>query len=181
MRVLLAVFGLVLLGLFSIGCSKSSIPLALNSTPTAFPTPVPLPTKIAVAAPTPTPTLVLLAPGDTSEAVTLLNDFIQAVVFGNLEGAMSFWNTSQPGQASGYDANVRKMVKGWIDKKSNLVIGNITYSGLDGTGKSVSMPIEDPRVEKATAKVYIDGVEYQFYMLLLKGGWFIEGVNTFAK
>jgi hypothetical protein len=111
----------------------------------------------------------------------MLNDFIQAVVFGNMDGAMSFWNTSQPGQPSGYDANVRKMVQTWIDKKQQLVVGNTTYSGTDGAGKSVTMPLSDPRVEKATAKMYVDSVEYQFYLTLLKGGWFIEGVNTFAK
>jgi hypothetical protein len=43
------------------------------------------------------------------------------------------------------------------------------------------LPIDDPRVDKATAFVRIDGVTYRFFLTQLKGGWFIEGVNTAAK
>ena len=53
--------------------------------------------------------------------------------------------------------------------------------GRDATGKSVPMAVTDPRVEQAIAKVQIDGVEHSFFLSQLKGGWFIEGVNTFGK
>ena len=111
----------------------------------------------------------------------MLADFIGAISKSNVNGALTYWNTSQPGQPSSYDANVRKMVQEWVDQKRQLVLGDITYSGLDATGKYVSMPIADPRVDKATALVRIDGVTYRFFLTQLKGGWFIEGVNTAAK
>jgi hypothetical protein len=157
------------------GCSRIAVPSIFGS-PTPLPTQVPLPTSIAVAVPT--PTLNLIPPGDGSEAVVMLQDFIVAVGKGDVTGALTYWNTSQ---SATYAANVRTMVQEWADKKRRLVLGTITYMGRDATGKSVPLPVTDPRVEQAIARVQIDGVEYQFYLSQLKGGWFIEGVNTFGK
>ena len=174
MRRWLSAFGLFIT-LLAVGCSGASVPSAFNQTATPPPTQVPLPTRVAVAVPT-VPNLI--SPGDNSEAAQMLQDFYQAISQGDVSGAMSFWDTSQPGQPSGYEANVRKMVQGWIDKKSQLVLGDISYTGPDGTGKYIPMPLSDPRIERATAKVKIDGVDYQFFLVQLKGGWFIGGVNT---
>jgi hypothetical protein len=168
-----------LLAGLGIGCSKISVPLIFSPTPTLPPTQVSIPTLIVVAVPS--PTLNLVPPGDNAEAAVMLKDFVEAVSRGNVDGALTYWNTKQPGQPSGYAANVRKMVQEWADKKRQLVLGEITYFGRDTTGKSVAMPVTDPRVEQAIAKVQIDGVEYQFYLTQLKGGWYIEGVNTFSK
>ena len=165
----------LLIATFTSGCSMSPMPSIFN-TPTSLPTQVPLPTRVAVAVPT--PTLNLVPPGDTSEAAAMLKDFIAAVAKGDVNGALTYWNTSQ---SSAYAANVRKMVQEWMDLKRQLVLGEITYLGRDATGKSVAMPVTDPRVDQAIAKVQIDGMEYQFYLSQLKGGWFIEGVNTFGK
>lgn len=167
---------LVVMVVLGIGCSRVAVPLLVNPTPTLPPTQVPLPTRVAIAAPT--PTLYLIAPGDNSEARVMLQDFIVALSKGDVNGALTYWNTSQ---SSAYAANVRKMVQEWADNKQRLVLGEITYMGRDATGKSVVLPMTDPRVEQAIAKVQIDGVEYLFYLSQLKGGWFIEGVNTFAK
>ena len=167
---------LLLMVVFAIGCSRVSVPLLSDATPMSLPTQVPLPTRVAVAVPT--PTLNLVPPGDTSEAAAMLKDFIAAVAKGDVNGALTYWNTSQ---SSAYAANVRKMVQEWMDLKRQLVLGEITYLGRDATGKSVAMPVTDPRVDQAIAKVQIDGMEYQFYLSQLKGGWFIEGVNTFGK
>ena len=167
---------LLLMVVFAIGCSRVSVPLLSDATPMSLPTQVPLPTRVAVAVPT--PTLNLVPPGDTSEAAAMLKDFIAAVAKGDVNGALTYWNTSQ---SSAYAANVRKMVQEWVDLKRQLVLGEITYLGRDATGKSVAMPVTDPRVDQAIAKVLIDGMEYQFYLSQLKGGWFIEGVNTFGK
>jgi hypothetical protein len=157
------------------GCSRIPVP-SIFGTPTPLPTQVPLPTRVAVAAPT--PTLNLIPPGDTSEAAAMLKDFITAVAKNNVAGALTYWNTSQ---SSAYAANVRAMVQEWADKKRQLTLTGISYMGRDATGKSVPMPLTDPRVDQAIAKVQIDGLEYQFYLSQLKGGWFIEGVNTFGK
>jgi hypothetical protein len=167
----------LMLSILVASCSNVSVPIVLANTPTRPPTQVPLPTRVAVAVPTPT-IANLIPPGDTSEAVTMLNDFIEAVTKGDIDGALSYWDTSQPSQPSGYAANVRKMVQDWIDKKRRLVLADIAYSGLDATGKYVAMPLSDPRVEHATAKIQIDGAEYLFYLIQLKGGWIIDGVNT---
>lgn len=177
MNIRLSAIGCLLI-LSSVACSPVRIPTFFAS-PTPPPTPVPLPTRVAIAVPTPT-IANLIPPGD-SEAATMLADFIDAISKGNVNGALTYWNTSQPGQPSGYEANVRKMVQEWVDQKRKLVLGEITYSGLDATGKYVTMPIDDPRVDKATALVRIDGVLYRFFLTQLKGGWFIEGVNTAAK
>ncbi|MCI0475107.1 MAG: hypothetical protein L0Y55_02565 [Anaerolineales bacterium] len=158
------------------GCSRVAVPLLVNPTPTPPPTQVPLPTRVAVAAPT--PTLNLIPPGDTSEATAMLKDFFTALAKGDVDGALTYWNTSQ---SSAYAANVRKIVQEWIDQKRRLALVEITYLGRDSAGKSVPMPVTDPRVEQAIAKVMIDNIEYQFYLVQLKGGWFIEGVNTFGK
>lgn len=163
--------------LTSLGTGACSRP-ALLSNPTATPLPTPMlaPTRIAVVAPT--PTLHLMPPGDNSEATMMLQDFFTALDRGDLKTALSYWNTSQSKE---YAANVRKMVQEWITFKRKLTLREITYLGRDATGKFVSMPLTDPRVEQAIAKVYVDGIEYQFYLSQLKGGWFIEGVNTFVK
>lgn len=180
MRIRMSALGwLSLAMLCAVGCSRVSVP-ALFASPTPPPTPVPLPTRVAIAVPTPT-SANLVPPGNTSEAAVMLADFIDAVSKSNVNGALTFWNTSQPGQPSGYDANVRKMVQEWVNQKRPLVLGDITYSGLDATGKYAPLPIDDPRVDKATALVRIDGVPYRFFLTQLKGGWFIEGVNTAAK
>jgi hypothetical protein len=136
---------------------------------------VPLPTRVAVVV-TPTPTPHLIPPGDNSEATAMLQDFFTALNKGDLEMALAYWNTSSSKE---YAANVRKMVQEWITLKRKLTLREITYLGRDATGKFVSMPLTDPRVEQAIAKVYVDGIEYHFYLSQLKGGWFIEGVNTF--
>ena len=175
-RVGLSALGLML-SLLVASCSNVSVPIVLTNTPTRLPTQVPLPTRVAVAVPTPT-IANLIPPGDTSEATTMLTDFIEAITTGDIDGALSYWDTSQPGQPSGYAANVRKMVQDWIDNKRQLVLADIAYSGLDATGKYVPMPLSDPRVERATAKIKIDGVDYSFFLIQLKGGWVIEGVNT---
>ena len=176
MRKLLFAFGL-LASIVLASCSLSPLPAIFNNTPTPPPTQVPLPTRVAIPVPTPTVANLWLA-NDTSEAGQMLKDFIEAVTTGNLEGALSYWNTSQPGQLSGYANNVRKIVQEWIDKKRQLVVNDIIYAGVDATGKSVTMTRDDPRVDRATAGVRIDGIDYRFYLTLLKGGWFIEGVNT---
>jgi hypothetical protein len=171
-------FGIFALGLFTLsGCAPMALPSVFNASPTPPPTQVPVPTRVAIAVPTPTAPN-LFPGGDNSEAATMLKDFIVAVAQGDLDGALTYWNTSQPGQPTGYSANVRKMVQGWIEQKQVLRLGAITYTGIDGSGKSVTMPASDPRVERATALVTIDGVEYKFFLTQLKGGWFIEGVNT---
>lgn len=175
-RIGLSALGLMLAVLCA-SCSTPSIPIIIANTPTPLPTQVPLPTRVAIAVPTPT-VANLIPPGDTSEATTMLSDFIEAVTTGDIEGALSYWDTSQPGQPSGYAANVRKMVQDWIDNKRQLVLTDIAYSGLDSTGKYVTMPLSDPRVERATAKMKIDGLEYSVFLIQLKGGWVIEGVNT---
>lgn len=179
MRVWLTALGLLWLAVWTTSCSGVSVQSVFNKTPTPPPTQVQLPTRIAVAVPTDVPNLI--PAGDNSEAVQMLNDFVQAVSLGDLSGAMTYWDTSQPGQPTGYEANVRKMVQGWIDKKTKFGLGDISYTGPDGTGKSIAMPMSDPRVEKATAKVKVDGADYLFYMVQLKGGWFISGVNTAPK
>lgn len=158
------------------GCSRVSVPLLVNPTPPQLPTQVPLPPRVAVAVPT--PTLNLIPPGDNTEAAVMLQDFIVAVTKGDVNGALTYWNTSQ---SSAYAANARKMVQEWVDKKRQLVLGEITYMGRDATGKSVPMAVTDSRVEQAIAKAQIDGAEYSFFLSQLKGGWFIEGVNTFGK
>ncbi len=165
-----------LFAVLTVDCSRVAVPLLVNPTATPLPTQVPLPTRVTVVAPT--PTLNLIPPGDSSEAATMLKDFIAAVARGDVNGALTYWNTSQ---SSAYAANVRAMVQEWADKRRQLVLGEITYMGRDATGKSVPMLLTDPRVEQAVAKVQIDGLEYQFYLSQLKGGWFIEGVNTFGK
>ncbi len=177
MKIRLSAIGsLTLTMLFAIGCSRVPVP-TLFASPTPPPTQVPLPTRIAIAVPT--PTLANLVPPDSSsEAATMLHEFIRAVAIGDLEDAMSYWATNLPGQSSGYAANVRKMVHEWITLKRQFIVGEITYSGMDATGKYVTMPMDDPRVEKATARVRVDGIEYRFFLTQLKGGWFIEGVNT---
>jgi hypothetical protein len=157
------------------GCSRAAIPLLVNPTATLAPTPVPLPTRVAL--PAPTPTLDLIPPGD-SEATTMLYDFFAAVAKSDLNRALTYWNTSQSKE---YAANVRKMVQEWIEQKRRLTFVAITYLGRDATGKFTPMPLTDARVEQAIARVMVDGIEYQFYLVQLKGGWFIEGVNTFVK
>jgi hypothetical protein len=174
MRGWLSAFGLFV-ALVAAGCSGVSVPPVFNQTATPLATQVPLPTRVAIAVPT-VPNLI--PAGDNSEAAQMLQDFYQAIAQGDVSGAMSLWDTSQPGQPSGYETNVRKMVQGWVDKKSQFGLGDISYTGPDGTGKYVPMPLSDPRVERATAKVKIDGVDYQFFLVQLKGGWFIGGVNT---
>ncbi len=149
-------------------------PSPLLTARTATPTLTPLPTRVAVIAPTPTPPL----PGDDSEAVTMLQEFFTALYRGDLNTALTYWNTSQSRE---YAANVRQMVQEWITYKRRLTLRNITYLGRDATGKFIPLPLTDPRVEQAIARVDIDGIEYQFYLSQLKGGWFIEGVNTFGK
>jgi len=171
-----AMIGMTLL---IVGCSRITLPTVLN-TPTPPPTQVPLPTRVAIAVPTPT-IANLLPPGDTSEAATMLRDFFRAVSIGDVEDALTYWVTNQPGQPSGYAANVRKMVQEWITQRRQFTVSEITYSGIDATGKYVTMPMDDPRVEKATARVRVDGIEYRFFLTQLKGGWFIEGVNTTGK
>ena len=73
------------------------------------------------------------------------------------------------------------MVQEWVDLKRQLVLGEITYLGRDEVGKSVPMLVRDLCVDQAIAKVRVDGMEYQFFLSQLKGGWFIEGVNTIGK
>ena len=167
---------LFVMAVFASGCSRVSVPLLVNPTPTQLPTQFPIPTRVAVAVPT--PTLNLIPPGDNSEAAVMLQDFIVAVTKGDVNGALTYWNTSP---SSAYAANARKMVQEWVDKKRQLVLGEITYMGRDATGKSVPMAVTDSRVEQAIAKAQIDGAEYSFFLSQLKGGWFIEGVNTFGK
>lgn len=157
------------------GCAPTSFPWGVNPTATLAPTPTPLPTRVAL--PAPTPTLHLIPPGD-SEATTMLNDFFAALAKGDLNTALTYWNTSQSKE---YAANVRAMVQEWITQKRRLSLVAITYLGRDATGKFIPLPITDPRVEQAIARVMIDQIEYQFYLVQLKGGWFIEGVNTFVK
>lgn len=178
MNIRLSAIGLSLALLCIVGCAPIPIP-AFFASPTPPPTQVPLPTRVAIAVPT--PTLANLVPPGDSEAAMILTDFIDAISKGNVNGALTYWNTSQPGQPAGYDANVRKMVQEWVDQKRQLILTDITYSGVDATGKYVAMSIDDPRVDKATAFVRIDGVTYRFFLTQLKGGWFIEGVNTAAK
>ncbi|MCX7838293.1 MAG: hypothetical protein N2559_02400 [Anaerolineae bacterium] len=176
MNIRLVLMTFLLTTLWTSACARVSVPLIVNPTATPIPTQVPLPTRVAIVAPT--PTLQLIPPGDNSEATTMLQDFFVALGKGDLETALSYWNTSQSKE---YAANVRKMVQEWITLKRKLTLREITYLGRDATGKFVSMPLTDPRVEQAIAKVYVDGIEYQFYLSHLKGGWFIEGVNTFVK
>ena len=175
MRRWLFALGLVSMMMLAVGCSGVSLPSVFNKTPTALPTQVPMPTRVAVAVPT-VPNLI--PSGDNSEAAQMLKDFIQAVSTGDVDGAMTYWDTSQSSQSSTYESNVRKMIELWSSNKMQLVLGDISYTGPDGTGKYVPMPLSDPRVERATAKVKIDGVDYAFYLTQLKGGWFIGGVNT---
>jgi hypothetical protein len=165
-----------LIAILGVGCSRLSIPLLVDATPTSLPTQVLLPTPFAVVVPT--PTLNLVPPGDTSEAAAMLKDFIAAIAKGDVNGGLTYWNTSQ---SSAYAVNVRKMLQEWVDLKRQLVLGEITYMGRDAAGKSVPMSVTDPRVDQAVAKVRVDGMEYQFYLSQLKGGWFIEGVNTLGK
>jgi hypothetical protein len=174
-------FWIWLLRLFSllvmcggIGCSRVAVPLLVNPTATPLPTQIPLPTRVAVAAPT--PTLNLISPGDTGEATAMLKDFFAALAKNDVNDALTYWNVSQSKE---YAANVRKIVQEWIDQKRTLTLVAIAYLGRDAAGKVVPLPQTDPRVEQAIAKVMIDSTEYQFYLSQLKGGWVIEGVNTF--
>jgi hypothetical protein len=157
-------------------CERVAVPLLVSPTATPVPTQVPLPTRVAVVVPT--PTLNLIPPGDDSEATTMLYDFFAALNKGDVNAALTYWNTSQSRE---YAANVRKMVQEWITHKRRLTLREITYLGRDATGKFIPLPLTDPRVEQAIARVDVDGIEYQFYLSQLKGGWFIEGVNTFPK
>ncbi|MBM3128821.1 MAG: hypothetical protein FJ009_09390 [Chloroflexi bacterium] len=158
------------------GCSRVAVPLLVNPTPTMPPTQVPLPTRVAVIAPT--PPLHLIPPGETSEATTMLKDFFAALAQNDVNAALTYWNLSQSKE---YAANVRKIVQEWIDQKRRFSLVAITYLGRDAAGKIAPLPLTDPRVEQAIAKVLVDNLEYQFYLVQLKGGWFIEGVNTFGK
>jgi len=175
MRRCVFALGIVSVMVLAVGCSGVSLPSVFSKTPTPLPTQVPLPTRVAIAVPT-VPNLV--PAGDNSEAAQMLNNFIQAVSTGDVDEAMTYWDTSQSNQPSTYEANVRKMVEMWASNKMQLVLGDISYTGPDGTGKYIPMPLSDPRVERATAKVKIDGVDYSFFLTQLKGGWFIGGVNT---
>jgi hypothetical protein len=178
MKFCIRLLGLILLltMLVGTGCSRIAVPLLVNPTATPMPTQIPLPTRIAIAAPT--PTLNLIPPGDTSEATAMLKDFFAALAKSDVNNALTYWNTSQSKE---YAANVRKMAQEWIDQKRRLALAEITYLGRDSSGKFIPMPLTDPRVEQAIAKVMVDNLEYQFYLVQLKGGWFIEGVNTFSK
>jgi len=169
-----------LLAVLAVGCSGVSVPSLFNNTPTPPPTQVPLPTRIAIAVPTPT-VANLFPAGDSTDAAVMLKDFIDAVSKGNTARALTFWDTYQPGQPAGFAANVEKLIQEWIAQKRRLVLGEITYSGLDTSGKYVTLPMNDPRVERATALIRVDGIEYRFFLTQLKGGWFIEGVNTTGK
>lgn len=174
MRRWLFALGVISVMEFMVGCSGVPLPSVFNKTSTPLPTQVPMPTRMAIAVPT---VSNLVPTGDNSEAAQMLRDFIQAVSTGDVNGAMTYWDTSQSNQPSSYDANVRKMVELWASNKMQLVLGDISYTGPDGTGKYVPMPLSDPRVERGTAKVKVDGVDYSFFLTQLKGGWFIGGVN----
>jgi hypothetical protein len=180
MRKQLSVIGLFLLAaIFAVGCGKVAVPSVFaTSTP---PQPqVGLPTRFAVAVATPT-VINLVPASNQSEATTMLTDFIKTIAAGNVDIGLTYWDTAQPGQATTYAANVRKMLQDWVDNKRTLVLTDITYLGLDVNGKYVPIPMSDPRVEQATAKIRIDATEYLFYLKQFKGGWSIEGVNTFSK
>lgn len=144
---LLMVGLLFVVAVLAIGCSSVSVPLIVNLAPTQPPTQVPLPTRVVLAVPT--PTLNLVPPGDSAEAAVMLKDFVAAVSTGNVDGALTYWNTSQ---SSTYAANARKMVQEWADKKRQLVLGEITYMGRDTTGKSVPMPVTDPHMTRQSPK-----------------------------
>jgi hypothetical protein len=177
MRKQLFVIGvLVLATLFGAGCAKVPVPSAF-ATPTLPPTQIPLPTRFAVAVATPV-VINQVPASDQSEATTMLVDFIKTIAASNVDMGLTYWDTAQPGQSTTYAANVRKMLQDWVDNKRTLVLTGITYLGLDTNGKYVPISMLDPRVEQATAKVSIDGIEYLFFLKQFKGGWSIEGVNT---
>ena len=171
---LLAGLTVVVLAL-TVGCSNLSLPPILGGAPTQptsaqSPTPTP---KSAMAVATPT---VALASGELDEVEQSLTGFLQAVSFGDVDQAMTYWSLYQPGQPSDYAGNMRRIVTGWANGKHQFAIGAITYSGLVAPGDYRTMPRDDPRASHATVTVRIDGSDYRLSLVQDKTGWLIEGI-----
>jgi hypothetical protein len=114
--------------------------------------------------------------GGAAQQVVL--DFLQAVVDGDVEQALSYWNLEQPDMPDNYAESVRQWVTEWATGEDRFTVGLTSYGGLVAPGDYRTLDEDDPRVQQALVNIYVGELEYSLSLEIVDGRWQIEGLMT---
>ena len=173
--------------LVACGSASSATRPVAEDTPTLTevrPTPVPptatslqqgeQPPAQPVATPTSTSGLSIIGEqGGAAREVVVA--FFQAVLAGNVEEALGYWNLERPDQPAEHVEFIRQMVDRWAAGGHRFTVGGTTYGGLVAPQDYQPLDEDDPRVTGALVKVRIDDVQGVFDLEKTDGHWQICG------
>ena len=102
-------------------------------------------------------------------------EFLQAVLAGDVEKALGYWNLQKPDQPDNYAEFIRQLVSQWAMGGHHFLVGETTYGGLVAPHDYRTLDEDDPRVQGALVTVRIDDQESAFDLEKSNGRWQISG------